>query len=452
VDPKVRYAKNGEFNIAFQLVGQGPVDLLLSPGWVTHLDLAWEVPPLADFYRRLASFSRLILFDKRGMGLSDRISPDKLPTIEERMDDIRAVMDAAGSEQAVLCGTLGGGAMCGVFAATYPHRTLGLILYGTYSKWEDSGVLSRLADSQEAALDRLEFEWGTESTAIGIWAPTLVHDEEAARAYLRLTRASLSPGAARSYMRLGYQIDWAELVPKVAVPTLVMQRTGDIAVPVTRGRELAQDLPEARYVELPGTDHLMWVGDAAPVIAEIEAFVTAAGRTSSDAAHGPSLATVLFTDIVGSTERAGELGDQAWKALVERHHATVRACLVRHRGKEIDTAGDGFFATFDGPARAVRCAEEIVEAVGALGLRVRAGLHTGEVETIDGKAGGLAVIIGARVGALAGAGEVLASSTVRDLASGSGLRFDDRGEHELKGIKGAWHLYAARARPAQDDP
>jgi class 3 adenylate cyclase len=444
--PRTRYARNGGMNIAYQVLGEGPVDLVLSPGWVTHLDLQWNVRPLAAFLERLASFSRLILFDKRGTGLSDGIDPSRLPTHEERMDDIRAVMDATKSERAVLLGTLGGGAMCGLFAATYPERARGLILYGTYATWgRDVGLVRRLADTWEAGLERIEREWGSEGTGVAIWAPTVLDDEDATEAFLRLTRSALSPGAARSYVELGYRIDWTDMLPRVEVPTLVIHRSGDLIVPVTCGRELAEAIPGARYAELDGLDHLMWAGDAGQVLQEIEDFLARVAPTGPDlgSAHTRALATVLFTDIVGSTDRATALGDRAWKELLERHHAIVRALLSRYRGREVDTAGDGFFATFDGPARAVRCALEILEGVRPLGLRLRAGVHTGEVETIDGKVGGIGVVVGARIGAMAGADDVLVSSTVKELVMGSDLRFDDAGTHELKGITGTWQLYRA---------
>jgi class 3 adenylate cyclase len=444
--PRVHYAKSGRLNIAYQTLGDGAVDLVVCPGWVTHLDLQWDVRPLARFWERLASFSRLILFDKRGTGLSDGIDPSQLPTLEERMDDIRAVMDAVGSERAVLLGTLGGGAMCGLFAATFPERTRGLILYGSFATWDrDVGLVRRLADTWESGLERIELEWGSEGVAVAMWAPSLLNDEESSQAYLRLARAALSPGAARSYVELGYQMDWTDVLPRVDARTLVMHRTGDLIVPATFGKTLADAIPGARYVELPGLDHLMWAGDSEQVLDEIEAFLGSVDRMPSDlgAAHTRALATVLFTDVVGSTDHAARLGDRAWKQLLERHNAAVRACLARYRGQEVDTAGDGFFASFDGPARAVRCALEIREALRPVGLEVRAGVHTGEVETIDGKVGGMGVVIGARVGALAGAGEVLVSSTVRDLVVGSELQFEDAGSHELKGVPGTWQLSRA---------
>lgn len=272
--PRTKYAKSGGLNIAYQVLGEGSVDLILSPGWVTHLDLAWEVPPLARFLERLASFSRLILFDKRGTGLSDRVDPDRLPSLPDRMDDIRVVMDAAGSERAVLFGTLGGGAMCGLFAATYPERSVALILYGTFPKLEpETGMLSRLANTEEEALDRIENEWGTEGVGVAFWAPNLLADDRTTAAYLQLTRSGLSPGSARALMQLGYQIDWGEVLPRIEVPTLVLHRTGDLVVPVHQGRALAEGIKGARYVELPGVDHLMWVGDQDAIVDEVRRFL-----------------------------------------------------------------------------------------------------------------------------------------------------------------------------------
>jgi pimeloyl-ACP methyl ester carboxylesterase/DNA-binding CsgD family transcriptional regulator len=271
---RTRYAKGGGWSIAYQVLGDGPVDLILSPGWVTHLDLAWDVPPLAQFLRRLASFSRLILFDKKGTGLSDRLDSGELLTLDQRMDDITMVLDAAGSERAVLFGTLGGGAMCGRFAATYPERCLGLVLYGTFARLEpDTGLLSRLAGDEEAALDRVEREWGTEGVGVAFWAPTLVDDEAVKAAYLRLTRSSVSPAGARSLMQLGYRIDWERSLSEIDVPTLVLHRVGDLVVPVRQARKLAAGIRRARYVELSGVDHLMWAGDQEAVLREVQSFV-----------------------------------------------------------------------------------------------------------------------------------------------------------------------------------
>jgi pimeloyl-ACP methyl ester carboxylesterase/DNA-binding CsgD family transcriptional regulator len=288
MEQRIRYARNGRLNVAYQVVGEGPIDLVLSQGWVTHLDLAWQVPALARFLDRLASFSRLILFDKQGTGLSDRLDPDTLPTLDQRMNDVRAVLDAVGSERAALFGTLGGGAMCGLFGAVYPDRCDGLILYGTFAKLEpDTGLLSRLADNQEAALERIEREWGTEGVGVAFWAPSLLDDEDLKTAYLRLTRSAVSPASARSLMKLGYEIDWAAALADIHVPTLVMHRTGDLVVPVRQAQMLAQGIGGARFVELPGVDHLMWAGDQEAVLREVESFVSGLDRPHTDSPASP---------------------------------------------------------------------------------------------------------------------------------------------------------------------
>jgi class 3 adenylate cyclase len=434
-----RYAKSEDVNIAFQIVGEGPIDLVLSVGWVTHLDLAWDIPPLARFYERLASFSRLILFDKRGTGLSDPVTVGSLPTLEERMDDIRAVMDAAGSDRAALFGTIGGAAMCGLFAAMEPSRVQALVLYGAFAKMRDDfGMLRGFADSWDGALDRIEQEWG-DVPGLSLWAPSLAADERLREAWARLSRASVSPKSARALMQMGYQVDWAEFVPAVHVPALVIHRAGDLAVPASAGRELAQRLPEATYVELDGSDHLFWLGDQSALIAEVQSFLTGAKPIEEP---DRVLATILFTDIVGSTELAARLGDRGWRELHDEHDSAVRAQLARYRGREVETAGDSFLATFDGPARAIRCAREIVNAMAARGLPLRAGLHTGECELVDGGIRGLAVNIAARVTAAAAANQVLVSSTVKDLVAGSDLTFGMPRTHTLKGVPGEWHLFA----------
>jgi len=437
----IRYAKADAFNIAYQIVGDGPIDLVLSPGWATHLELAWDVPPLAHFLEELASFSRLILFDKRGTGLSDRFSPKDLPNLEQRMYDVRAVMDAVRSERAVLFGTLGGGAMCGLFTASYPERTAGLILYGTYAKLEpNTGLLQRIADNIEGALDRIEQEWGRESVGLAFWAPSVLSDPELAETYLRLTRSSLSPAAARALMALGYQVDWEATLPAVGVPTLVLNRTGDLVVPVQQGRELARRITGAKFVELAGADHLMWAGDQESILKEVREFV---GRLETSSEATRVLGTIMFTDIARSTDLAAELGDSRWKSLLQQHHHVVRRELLVARGQEIETAGDGFLATFDVPARAVRCAQAIVAATAELGTPVRIGLHTGEYEMTREGVRGIAVHIAARVASMADANEVRVSQTVRDITSGSGISFADRGAHVLKGVPGEWRLFAA---------
>lgn len=439
--PRVRYVKRGGFNIAYQVMGEGPVDIVLSPGWVSHLDLAWDVPDLARFLRRLSSFSRLILFDKRGTGLSDRIAPDDLPTLEQRMEDMLAVMDATGSERAVLFGTLGGAAMCSLLAATHPERALALVLYGTFARLESAtGLLARIADTTEAALDRLEREWGTQSIGVAFWAPSLVGNDQAVSAYLRLLRSGVSPGSARSLMQVGYRVNCDEVLPAVHVPTLVLHRTGDLVVPVRQGRRMAERIPNATFTELPGIDHLMWVGDQDSVINQIQAFLA---RVWPVALHDRKLLTILFTDVVDSTGIVSRLGDRGWRDLLGAHRAVVRANLERYGGREVSTAGDGFLVTFLGPAQAIRCADAIIDATQPLGLQVRAGIHSGECEVLEDGPHGIAVHIAARVSAMARPGEILVSRLVKDLVAGSGIRFGGRGAHALKGVQGEWELFQA---------
>jgi class 3 adenylate cyclase len=357
------------------------------------------------------------------------------------MYDLRAVMDAAGSKRAVLFGTLGGGAMCGLFAASYPERTAGLILYGTFAKMQpNTGMLQRIADNIDAALDRVEGEWGRESVGLAFWAPSVLSNPELAEAYLRLTRSSLSPAAARALMAVGYQVDWEATLPAVGVPTLVISRTGDLVVPIAQGRELARRIAGATFVELAGTDHLMWAGDQESILKEVKEFV---GRLEPASDVVRVLGTIIITDIARSTELAAELGDVRWRSVLDQHHQIVRHELRTSGGREIETAGDSFLATFDVPARAIRCAHAIVAAMTNVGIHVRVGLHTGEYEMTRDGIRGLAVHIAARVGSLADANEVRVSQTVRDIVSGSGLSFADRGTHVLKGVPGEWRLFTA---------
>ncbi len=437
--PQTRYARSGEVNIAYQVVGAGPLDLVLVPGFVSHLDNDWEEPRPAHGLRRLASFSRLIRFDKRGTGLSDRSVG--LPDLETRMDDVRAVMDAVGSERAALYGYSEGGPMCCLFAATYPNRVSALVLYASYAKRRDPDEDYPWAatwEERQAYAAEVERTWGEEADRTRMGANV---DEALSDWWLRRARAAASPGAARDLILMNSQIDVRHVLPTIAVPTLVLHRTGDRDSKVEEGRYLAEHIPDAQFVELPGDDHLPWPnGDQ--IIDEIEEFLTGVRR-------GPDpervLATVLFTDLVRSTEKAVELGDRRWAELIELHHAAVRRELDRYRGREIDVAGDGFFAAFDGPARAVRCAGAVRASLRRLGLVVRAGVHTGECEQVDGKLAGVAVVIGARISASADEGEILVSATVRDLVAGSGLEFEERGERELKGVPGSWKLYAVVA-------
>jgi class 3 adenylate cyclase len=435
--PETRYAKSGDVNIAYQVVGDGPFDLVYVPGWISNVELMWEEPAHARLLRRLASFSRLILFDKRGTGLSDPVSVDRLPTLEQRMDDVRAVMDAAGSERAAIFGSSEGGLMSVLFAATYPDRTRALVAHAIYAKrlWSPDYPWAPRPDARAAEIEEIERTWGGEMD-ISSLAPSA--DEAFKRRAVAYLRRSASPGAAVALLRMNSQIDVRDVLPTIGVPALVLHRAGDLDVSAEEGRWIAGRIPGAKYVELPGDEHLIWAGDVDGLVDEVEEFLT-----GSRAAHEADrvLATVLFTDVVGSTQRATELGDRRWRELLEQHHAIVRRLLERFRGREVDTAGDGFLATFDGPARAIRCACAIRDAVRTLELEIRAGLHTGECELVQDKVGGIAVHTGARVVGAARPGEVLVSSTVRDLVAGSGIQFEDRDEHELKGV-GSWRLYS----------
>lgn len=442
--PKTRYTKSGAVHLAYQVLGEGPLDLVFVSGWVSHIELYWELPETAHFMRRLASFGRLILFDKRGTGLSDRVPSNELPTLEQRMDDVRAVMDAARSERAALLGLSEGGPMLVLFAATHPGRTTALVLMSTYSRMlqapdHPEGVPP---DAFEMTLKQVEERWG-EGVLLRALAPSLAADATVRDYWARFQRSAASPTAAVDLLRMARDIDVRPILPAIAVPTLILHRTGDRFVPVKQGRHLGRHIPGARYVELDGEDHLPWLGDAEAVIGEIQEFLTGARDTPEP---GRVLATVLFVDIVASTERAAALGDQRWRDFLESFYAKVRREIERFRGREIDTAGDGFLATFDGPARAVRCACAISDALRPLGVRIRAGLHTGECETIGEKLAGIAVHIGARVTALAEPDEVLVSSTVKDLVAGSGLRFQDRGVHALRGVPGELRLFAVQRR------
>jgi pimeloyl-ACP methyl ester carboxylesterase len=441
--PETRYARSGDVHIAYQVVGDGPLDLVFVPGFVSNLDANWDSPVRARFFSRLASFSRLILFDKRGTGLSDRTS--QIFTLEQRMDDLRAVMDAAQSARAVLFGISEGGPMSVLFAATYPDRTAALALYGSYAKrsWSTEYPYGWRDEEWREMLTNIEQHWGTQGALdLRRWAPSLLRDQALAESFAAYLRAAASPGAAIAVMRMNWEIDVRQVLPVIRVPTLILHRAGELWIDVEQGRYLARHIPGAKLVELPGADHVPWVGDADAILDEVEEFVTGARRASE---QDRVLSTILVTDIVGSTERAAELGDRKWRDLLEGYYGLVRRELEQFRGREIDTAGDGLLAMFDGPARAVRCAQAINRDVASLGIGVRAGLHTGEVEMTGEKPGGIAVHIGARVATQAGPGEVLVSSTVKDLVSGSGLRFEDRGVHALKGVPGEWRLFVAAA-------
>jgi class 3 adenylate cyclase len=431
--PETRYAKSGDVHIAFQVTGDGPFDLVFMPGFVSNLDLWWENPTWARFFSRFAAFSRLILFDKRGTGLSDRMSG--APDLETRMDDVRAVMDAVGCERAAVFGVSEGGAMSMLFAATYPERTRALVLYGTYAHYP-TWVLA--GEKLDAFIEVVERSWGTGATT-QFFVPSKASDEAFRIAWARWERQGGSPSTAVALTRMNHEIDVRHIVPAIRVPTLVLHRTGDARVVVEAGRYLGSNIPGARYVELPGEDHVP-IDITDRIADEVEEFLTG---SRADTEPDRVLATVMFTDIVGSTKRAATLGDREWRLLLDRHDEAARQEIARFRGRAIKSLGDGFLATFDGPARAVRCAATIAARVHPLGIAVRSGLHTGEIELIREDIAGIAVHTAARVAELAGSGEVLVSSTVRDLVAGSGLRFEDRGHHTLRGLPEQLHLYSA---------
>jgi class 3 adenylate cyclase len=428
--PETQYARSGHLNIAYQVVGDGPVDLVYVPGWVSHVELAWELPDLVRGFERLASFSRLILFDKRGTGMSDPVAASNLPSLEERMDDVRAVMDEVGSRRAAIFGASEGGNMSMLFAASHPRRTIALCTFGSTAK----RIRSRgypwapTWDDRIRALAYVEENW---KTGLG-WediAPSL--DAAGLEELSRYYRRCASPGAAVALMRMNTQVDVRDVLPSIQCPTVVMHRTDDRDARLAEGRYIASRIPGARFVEFPGADHSWWTEDRDAIIDEIQELLTGVRPAPEP---NRVLATVLFTDLVGSTERARSLGDHAWAELLARHHAIVRRELERFDGREIDSAGDGVFAIFDGPARAIRCSLAIRDALAPLQLEVRAGIHTGECELLGNKVAGIAVHTGARISTLAAPGEVLVSATVRDLVSGSGIAFRDRGEVELKGV------------------
>ncbi len=439
--PETRYAKNRGVNIAYQVASEAEVDLVFVPGWVSHVEYAWEEPSFAPFLERMAGFSRLILLDRRGTGLSDPV--ELLPTLEERMDDLCSVIDAAGSERVFLFGISESGPMCALFAATYPERTAGLVLCNTFATGLRSDDYPWMLDAEGWSRMRrdVEAQWGTGITA-RIFAPSRAGDKAFERSWGRFERRAVSPGAMSKILSMSMDTDVRSVLPSIRVPTLVVHRTGDRVTPVEGGRYLAEHIPGARLEEVTGVDHFPWVGDSDAILDEVEHFVT--GRRHH-AEPDRILATVLFTDIVDSTKQLAEHGDRAWRELLGQFYAALRVEIERHRGREIDTAGDGLFATFDGPARAIRCACATRRAIAPLGVALRAGLHTGECEVLGDKVSGIAVHLGSRVCATAEPNEVLVSSTVKDLVAGSDLRFTDRGVHALKGVPGDWHLYAAEA-------
>jgi class 3 adenylate cyclase/pimeloyl-ACP methyl ester carboxylesterase len=440
VEPETRYARAGDVRVAYQVVGEGPRDLVLAPGFVSHLELAWEHPPYERFMRRLAAFARVIVFDKRGSGLSDPVGA--AATIEERIDDIRAVMDAAGSERADVFGWSEGALMASVFAAGCPERVSAIVLYGSFARGTpaEGYPWAPAPEAWELALREDDDETWGRGLSLLMLAPSAFEDEPLVRWWGRFERLSMSPTMARAALRLCMQLDIRDVLPTIRVPTLVIHRVD--GVPIVEGaRWIAEQIPDARFVELPGDDHWPWISQPDEIVDEVEEFLTGERH---ELEPDRVLATVLFTDIVGSTARAAALGDRRWRDLLEQHDRLVRRELERHRGRAVKTTGDGVLATFDGPARAISCARAICERVRPLGIEARAGVHTGECELRNGDVGGIAVHIGARVADMAGPGEVVVSGTVKDLVVGSGLAFSERGTHSLKGAPGEWHLYALK--------
>jgi class 3 adenylate cyclase len=439
--PDTKFAQSGDVSIAYQVVGHGPLDFLVVPGFVSHVEQAWEDPSFTRFLLQLASFSRLILFDKRGTGLSDRISG--IPTLEQRMDDVRAVLDAAGSQRAALFGISEGGPMSVLFAATYPERTSGLVLYGTIARgaWAPDYPWGPKPENEEteAWLAGWRKEWGG-PYSVEVWAPSMEKDERFRQWYAKYLRLSASPAAVINIFRMNMAIDVRAILPTIHIPTLVLHRVGDRVINIEQGRFFAEHIPGAKFVELSGDDHLWWVGDSEAIVNEIQEFLTGERQTI---APDRVLATILFTDIVDSTKHAAEMGDRRWRDLLDSHNALMHKEISRFRGRAIKSTGDGFLATFDGPARAIRCAFAISDEVRRLGIEIRAGLHTGEIELIGEDVGGIAVHIAARVLAKAAAKEVWVSRTVKDLVVGSGFNFSERGVYDLKGIPGEWRLFTA---------
>ena len=435
-----RYARSGEVTIAYQVVGEGPVDLMLVPGFLSHAELSWELPASARFLRRLAAFSRLIVFDKRGTGMSDPV--DGLPAPEARIGDISAVLDAAGSERAALLGVFDGAALAALFAAEHPERVAALALYAGLAKFTqgDGYDLGWSPAAIQLYLSATEEGWGSADGA-ALLAPSLADDEAYRSWFARLLRLGASPGRAVSLMRMNTELDVRDRLDGLRAPTLVLHRRGDRFVDVGHSRYLADHIHGARLVELPGDDHWPFAGDAETLVGEVEELVTGARRTAPEPER--VLTTLLFTDIVGSTEHVTRLGDSRWKELLERHNELMRRELDRFRGRELRTTGDGFFAAFDSPTQAIRCAAAVRDGVRPLGLELRAGVHAGECELHGDDLGGIAVHIGARVAEMAGAGEILVSSTVRELVAGSGVRFEDPRTRELKGVQGERQLFAA---------
>ena len=439
--PITSYAKSGDVSIAYQVLGDGPRDVVYVPGWVSNIEVMWEDPGYARFLNRIASFSRLITFDKRGTGLSDAVPTEDLPSLEVRMDDLRAVMDAAGSRSATLFGHSEGGNLSVLFAGTCPERTDGLILVGSYAKRlrSDDYPWAPTREERAAETEQIERTWGALQGVDEVYAPSRAGDEAFLNWVSRYLRLSASPKAAAALNMMNTTIDVTTLLPAIRVPTLLLYRVDDTDVRIEEGRYIASRIPDSRLVELPGADHFFWAGDAEPMLQEIEEFVTG-HRTAAEPER--VVTTVMFTDIVDSTRVAAAMGDQMWRDLLYRHDELIRRELVKWRGHEVKTVGDGFLATFDGPARAIHCARAVSEGTRPLGIEIRCGLHTGEMEIVDDDVAGLAVHIAARICALAGPSEVLVSRTVKDLVAGSRITFEPRGSHAIKGIPDEWEIHA----------
>jgi class 3 adenylate cyclase/alpha-beta hydrolase superfamily lysophospholipase len=433
--PVTHYALSGDVNIAYQTMGDGPTDMVIVPGVVSHVEFAHEIPGYTAFLRGFSTFARVVTFDKRGQGLSDRISG--APSLEQRMDDVRAVMDDIGSQRTVLLGLSEGSAMSALFAATYPERVSQLILYGGFARGAD---LWGSDSSMEKVLRRMK-HWGNGGLIKAV-TPSQAENQDAVNRFAKFERLSASPGAYKAIVLLNMQIDVRSILPTVRVPTLVLHRRADALVPVEWGRDLAEQIPGAKYIEYPGSDHAYWSGDVEALHGDIEEFITG-HRDSPSPDLERVLATVLFTDIVDSTRSAAEMGDQTWRRLLDSHDELAKQMVEKHRGTLIKSTGDGILATFDGPGRAVRCALAFETASKQIGLPLRAGLHTGEIEIRGRDIGGIAVHAAARVMAQSNADEVLVSRVVTDLVAGAGLKFSDRGSHELKGLPGRWDLFAA---------
>jgi pimeloyl-ACP methyl ester carboxylesterase len=436
---ETQYALSGNVHIAYQVVDDGPVDLVFVPGWVSHVERAWDIPESARFLKRLSSFCRLIMFDKRGTGLSDRVPINQLPTLEERMDDLRAVMEAAGSKRAAVFGFSEGATLCALFAATYPEKTHSLIMFGSFAKrlWSPNHPWGPTIEEREQEYGLISREWGKKMDMASV-APSKVGDEAFVHSLADFLRNAASPGAAIALLKMNTQIDIRNILPTISVPTLVIHRTHDRDAMVEGARWLAGQIPGATFVELPGSDHLVWTGDQKAVLDEVQEFLT--GERPVPLANR-FLATILFTDLVESTQNVHQFGDETWRRMLDRHNSICQRTIQRYRGRLVKTTGDGIHATFDGPGRAVICAREISDLVfQELGMAVRAGLHTGEVKLQGEETIGVAVHLAARVAALAGPHEVLVSRTVRDLVSGSGIAFEAHGVFELKGFPEKWQL------------